>query len=153
MTLHISYEHKCNQCGTDYIPFDADVPCPKCGLVESERYDFIGAAVRSTLYNLERYGSYQPWAWRESTFGDRILTRVFHLLQADHDAGGSPPIEARVDTWVNSEMDWGDEAYLAPYFSRICLRVFSELEAQPERVAELWAMADASKKASGKSPP
>jgi len=60
MTLHISYEHKCNQCGTDYIPFDADVPCPKCGLVESERYDFIGAAVRSTLYNLERYGSYQP---------------------------------------------------------------------------------------------
>jgi hypothetical protein len=152
MTLHISYRHKCAQCDTEYIPFDTDVPCPKCGLVESERYDFIGAAAESTLYNLERYGSYQPWAWSELTFGDRILTRVFLLLQADHAAGGSPPFESRVDTWANTTMDWGDSGYLAPYFSRVCLRVFSELEAQPERVAELWAKADATKNSSGKTP-
>jgi hypothetical protein len=152
MTLHISYEHKCQRCGSDYIPFDADVPCPKCGLVESERYDLVGTAVESTLYNLKRYGSYKPWAWRESTFGDRILLRLFHVLQADHDAGGVPPFEERVDTWVNTVMDWGDAAYLAPYFSRVCLRVYGELQAQPERVAELWAKAEANKKASGQSP-
>jgi len=128
------------------------VPCPKCGLVESERYDFISAAVESTLYNLERYGSYRPWAWRETTFGDRVLVRVFYLLQVDHDAGGSPPFEERVDTWANTKMDWGDEGYLAPYFSRVVLRVFEELKAQPERVAKLWAEAEARKKASDKPP-
>ena len=114
MTLHINYEHKCQRCGTNYIPFDTDVPCPKCGLVESERYDLVGTAVESTLYNLKRYGSYKPWAWRESTFGDRILLRLFHVLQADYDAGGVPPFEERVDTWVNTVMNWGDEVYLAP---------------------------------------
>lgn len=116
------------------------------------RGTFIGAAVKSTLYNLERYGSYEPWAGKGTTFDDGVLLRVFHLLQADHDAGGSPPIEAHADTWGNTVMDWGDEACLAPCFSRVVLRVSSKLEARPERVAELWAMADASKEASGKSP-
>ncbi len=34
MTLHIDYNHNCSECETAYIPYDAEVACPKCGLLE-----------------------------------------------------------------------------------------------------------------------
>jgi hypothetical protein len=110
MTLHISYRHQCPQCGTEYIPFDTDVPCPKCGLVEADRYDFIRAAVDSSLFNIERYGSYIPWAWIELTFGDKVLSRVFRMLQAGHDHRDDGSFETLVDQWLGSEADWGQFA-------------------------------------------
>ncbi|WXG46619.1 MAG: hypothetical protein WED05_08190 [Candidatus Atabeyarchaeum deiterrae] len=62
MTLHINYDHQCPKCEAYYIPYD-DVPCPRCGLVEKERFDHITRATRSLLFNLDNYGSYVPPAW------------------------------------------------------------------------------------------
>jgi hypothetical protein len=39
MTLHIHYTHQCPSCGAYYIPCDKNVPCPRCGVVEQERFD------------------------------------------------------------------------------------------------------------------
>lgn len=83
MTIHISYQHKCAQCETEYIPYDEAIPCPKCCLVEEERFDLIAKAVISARYNLENYGSYIPLAWAVFTYGDQVLSLLFRLLEHD----------------------------------------------------------------------
>ena len=61
MTKHVDYTHTCPECGALYIRYDNDVPCPQCGLVEEERFNFIPAAVASARFNLES-GHYVPGA-------------------------------------------------------------------------------------------
>lgn len=34
MTMHVVYDHECPACEALYIPYDEDVPCPRCGIVE-----------------------------------------------------------------------------------------------------------------------
>jgi uncharacterized Zn finger protein (UPF0148 family) len=63
LTLHIFYTHQCHKCGAFYIPYDKDVPCPNCGLVEKERFDYIPRATESLNFNLKEYGRYIPPAW------------------------------------------------------------------------------------------
>ena len=57
MTLHIDYNHNCSKCETAYIPYDAEVACPKCGLLEPDPYDFVGEAAESALHNLSDQGT------------------------------------------------------------------------------------------------
>jgi predicted RNA-binding Zn-ribbon protein involved in translation (DUF1610 family) len=77
MTLNTSCKHQCPPCSTEYIAFETDVPCPRCGLVQLERCDFIRVAARLVLFNLEDNGSYVPPVWMERSFGDSMLCKVF----------------------------------------------------------------------------
>ena len=81
MTLHVHYDHQCPNCMAYYIPYDKDVPCPCCGFVEQERFDFIPQAAMSAHYNLETQGSYVPGAWYTGSLGDHILSLLFPLLE------------------------------------------------------------------------
>src|ERR1700732_5404702 len=81
MTVHDSYTHVCSQCAAYYIPFDKDVPCPRCGLVEQERYDFISTAVCSVRWNIQMYGSYVPGAWFVGGLGDHLLLILFYIFE------------------------------------------------------------------------
>ena len=127
--MHIGTRHQCPHCDTETIPLDADVPCPKCGLVEAERHDFIAEAVESALFNLERVGFYGALARLEMTFGNKVLSRVLHMLHADHDSGGSPPYEAQVDMWLGNDADRGEHACLRPYMRLVAMRVCAEFGA------------------------
>ena len=80
MTMHIHYNHKCPRCQTDYIPYDKDVACPKCELIETKRFDFVTPVAQSALYNLSQQGSYVPGGWWTGTLGDHLAYFVFQVL-------------------------------------------------------------------------
>jgi hypothetical protein len=125
MTLHIVYDHQCSSCSADYIPYDDNAPCPKCGLIETNRFDFIHRAVDSMRFNKIEGGSYVPSAWAVTSFGDDILTLLFSLYFS---YGKNNPINFREfsESYL-SEVDWGDTEYLKGHIFGIVLRVHEEL--------------------------
>jgi hypothetical protein len=127
ITPHIDYTHKCPKCDSWYIPYDESVPCPSCGLVEQERFDFISKAVGACRYNLSNFESYIPPAWFVGSLGDHILHLVFPLLEIDrkYSTGQSFSILARS---MLEQLEWGDQPYLRDHVYSIALRIHEELE-------------------------
>ena len=125
MTLHVGFNHQCKTCEAFYIPYDKDVQCPKCGLVESKRLDFIPKAVLSLRFN-KYEGSYTPAAWWVGSFGDHILNILFGLLDA-YEEGKNGSFQDFVSSRL-SRLDWGDQEYLQKHVLGIALRVHEELE-------------------------
>jgi hypothetical protein len=126
MTLHVVYTHECPQCEAFYIPYDQAIPCPRCGVVEAERFDYIPQAAASMQYNLEAGGSYTPGAWWVGSLGDHILSILFSLF----DAYRQQPQTNFADFARNtlSSMRWGDQAYLEGHIVGIAVRIHQELE-------------------------
>jgi hypothetical protein len=125
MTLHVPYTHQCPDCGAFYIPY-GDVTCPRCGRWEPERFDFIPRAADSVLFNLQRYGSYEPAAWWVGGLGDHLLSLLFSILER-HRRDPSRPFAAVARAAVEA-MDWGDQAYVKEHFYGIAVRVYEEIE-------------------------
>lgn len=124
MTVHASYTHQCPACEAFYIPFD-DVPCPRCGLVEKERDDFIPLAVTSVRWNIEMYGSYVPGAWFIGGLGDHLLLIVFRIFERwrEHpEFGFADAVEREL-----SPRDWGDQAYLKNHVAMLAQRIYEEM--------------------------
>lgn len=127
MTLHVDYTHECEQCAALYIPYDADVPCPRCGLVEIERFDYIPQAVDSLRFNLESSGSYTPDAWWIGSLGDHVLSLLFMLLDAYELEQPETPFALFIDSAL-SQMRWGEQDYLQSHIRGIALRIREELD-------------------------
>ena len=126
MTLHIVYNHQCPRCETYYIPYDDDVPCPHCGLIESQRYDFVTEAARSAMYNLRTNGSFMPSAWWVGTLGDHVLHLVFTALE-EHRTSGEGEIFAETAFRVFDSMTWENQTHLQHHVTNIAIRVHDEL--------------------------
>src|SRR5262249_14641673 len=127
LTLHVVYTHECGGCGAYYIPYDADVPCPRCGLVERERFDYIPQAAASMRYNKEWRGKYMPGAWWIGSLGDHILHVLFGLFD-DYEAQQEDiAFESFVDGAL-ADREWGDQDYMRPHIRDIALRVREVLE-------------------------
>ena len=125
MTMHITYDHQCAKCGAFYIPYD-EVPCPNCGLIESERFDFIPQAADSAMFNLEEYQSYVPPAWWTGSYGDHILSLLFSILEQQREEPDKPfPSIAR--SFVD-EVEWGDQGYGKEHLYNIAIRVHEQIE-------------------------
>lgn len=120
MTYHISYNHQCPQCQAFYIPYDDDVPCPRCGLVESQRFDFIRQAAISLSIN-KKNGSYAPKAWWVGSFSDQILFRLFMLFNA-YEKRNPPDFPAFAASEM-AKVNWGEHPYLKDHFIGIAVRV------------------------------
>ena len=127
MSHHIHYNHECQKCGAYYIPFDQKVPCPKCGEVESERFDFIPRAAESAQFNFLDLGRYVPDAWSTPCFGDHILFIVFRLLE-QHRIDTTGRTFSDVATEVLASMDWGNQLYLRDHIHDIACRVREQLK-------------------------
>ena len=125
MTMHVVYSHQCANCKAYYIPYDADVPCPRCGRVEAERFDYIPQAAASMRFNRESYGSYTPGAWWVGSLGDHILRLLFGLFDA-HAAPPGQPFEQFLDQRL-AQMEWDDQEYMRDHLRGIALRVAGEL--------------------------
>ena len=127
MTMHIKYDHICPQCGAMYIPYDSDVPCPMCGTIEDERFDFISQAATPTLVNLKVGGKYIPEAWWVSTYADHVMQVVFQFLETHRidDAGSEFSSVARgcVDRG-----EWGNQEYAKEHMFAIACRVYDEIQ-------------------------
>jgi predicted nucleic acid-binding Zn-ribbon protein len=127
MSYHVTYNHKCPKCGAYYIPFDQAVPCPKCGEVESERFDFIPEAATSANINLIRGRRYVPVAWWVGSLGDHILRIIFGLLDEHraHTARRAFPVIAAE---ALARMEWGNQLYFRDHIHAIACRVRDHLD-------------------------
>jgi hypothetical protein len=121
MTLHVVYSHQCGHCAAFYIPYDA-VPCPRCGTVEQERFDYIPQAAASMRYNKEGGGSYTPPAWWVGSLGDHILSLLFGLFDGYETAGPGQGFESYLSERL-AAMRWGDQEYLRDHVRDIALRI------------------------------
>jgi hypothetical protein len=126
MTLHVTYTHQCGECQAFYIPYDRDVPCPRCGQVEEERFDFIPQAAASMRYNKEWGGSYTPGAWFVGSLGDHLL----HLLFGIFDDYVQQPENTDFEQYLAQTLDrlsWGDQDYMRSHVQAIAVRLRQEL--------------------------
>jgi hypothetical protein len=125
MTVHDHYTHECPQCAAYYIPYDSDVPCPRCGLVEKERYDFIPIAVASVRWNIEMYGSYVPGAWFVGGLGDHLLLILFHVFERWRNNS-----QAGFENAIKEELtprEWGEQEYLEKHLAAMARRIYREM--------------------------
>lgn len=125
MTIHVVYDHKCEKCGALYIPYDAGVPCPNCGLVEAERFNYIAEAAASLRFNKEE-GSYRPAVWWVGSFGDHILSVLFGLFD-EYENTRPENFAAFAAEWLSSK-NWGDQQYLQGHILGIAVRLHGVLE-------------------------
>ena len=135
MTLHAFIEHKCSYCGTHFVPLPILPRCPKCGRKSSKVFDnFIEDTIRSSLYNLTKYGSFVPPGWGTFTVGDHYYWLAFGFLSF---ASSSLKIDEKelfsLDISENTaqklaltfldKLDFGKQEYMAnalkPYFIRL----------------------------------
>ena len=132
MTMHITYDHQCAKCGAYYIPYD-EVPCPNCGLVESERFDFIPQAAKSLRFNKSKDGTFLPPAWWATSLGDNILGYLFPLFETS-DIDRPTDFDSFADAWLAS-MDWGHRPYLKDHVLGMARRLADEL-ARPKTATQ-----------------
>ncbi len=125
MTMHVVYSHECPSCKAFYIPYDADVPCPQCGQVEEERFDYIPQAAASMRYN-RAGGSYTPGAWWVGSLGDHILMLLFGIFAAYETQQGQTAFEQFLDQRL-AQSEWGDQEYMRDHLRGIAIRVRQEL--------------------------
>jgi hypothetical protein len=121
MTLHVVYNHQCASCQAFYIPYDG-VPCPRCGVVVEERFDYIPEAAASMRFNKDSGGSYTPGAWWVGSLGDHILSLLFGLFDAYDAHEGDQSFEEFATEYLG-RMQWGDQEYLRDHVRGIALRV------------------------------
>jgi hypothetical protein len=126
MTLHIHYDHKCPKCGTGYVPYGEHVPCPKCGLVEVERFEFLGPAADSALVNFTERGAFMPGAWCVGDAADNLLMHVFHALDF-HRAAKDIAFAEAARTFFD-KMDFGEMEFMRPYLIRLSIDVFEKID-------------------------
>ena len=121
MTLHVFYDHQCPECGFWYIPYDDSVACPKCGLVEEERFDFIPRAAESLQFNLESTGSYVPCAWYTGSLGDHSLSVLFGLFD-EFVEEEETDFRAFIENILSEPIE-GDEKHFRDHICSIALRI------------------------------
>lgn len=128
MTLHVDYDHQCARCNALYIPYDTTITCPKCNLLEQERFDFIPEALGSLRFNKATTGSYLPQAWYVGSLGDHILLVLFGLFDEFEDSSAED-----VNVFAREYLEvktWGDQAYLKGHVYGIVLRLYEEIKNQ-----------------------
>jgi hypothetical protein len=125
MPLHVVYDHQCSDCEADYIPYDHDVPCPQCGKLEVQRFDFIPQAVKSLRFNKSRDGTFLPPAWWSTSLGDQMLGLLFPLFEAG-DVDRPANFDAYATSWLAS-LDWGHRPYLMHHVLGMARRLTEEL--------------------------
>ena len=136
LTIHTKHHHSCPDCEVEYLPYDDAVPCPNCGLVEPERFDFISRAVESAQFNTKQNGTYVPLVWSVLSHGDQVLSLLFRLLEHDRNNQSAQPFREVARSQLDS-IDWHGQSYYKDYIYEIALRVHNELataaksEAQP----------------------
>ncbi len=126
MTKHITYDHKCSGCQALYIPYDDRIPCPKCGMIEKDRFDFIPQAAESALFNLKN-GSFEPMGWWVSSYADHLLIIIFSILEEHRKSNESGNFTSVARAFVD-KLDWKDQEYSKEYVYNIVCRVYEEIQ-------------------------
>jgi hypothetical protein len=117
----------CPKCKAYYIPYEKNIPCPRCGHLERKHVNFINKAVDSAIFNLELYGSYFPPFWYEGSLGDHVLRIIFILLERHKmDPNGKSFNDVARETL--EQMEWKDQQYLKNHIYSIAKKVYKKLK-------------------------
>jgi hypothetical protein len=122
MTLHIFYDHACPDCKAEFIPYLHALPCPQCGAVSQEHFDYVPQAAASLAFNLSSYKSYVPPAWYSGSLGDRLLYLLFRLFESFRQQERSPDFSEFAGIFL-SQVKWGDHGYLRNHVAGLALRI------------------------------
>jgi len=126
MSYHIDYNHACEKCGCQYIPFDKAEPCPECGVIEEERFDFIPEAAQSAHINLLEDGSYIPSCWATLSLADRFLMRLFQVLEHCRIDESGRPFDEVSEEYLR-KVDWDGQNHFLGHFQRMACLIRDEL--------------------------
>ena len=132
-SIQVNNAHKCAGCGALYVPYDCDVPCPRCGTVEKQRCDFIAQAVRILLHNLEHHKTFLPDGWIAESFADYVLAI---LLQVFHAYTVAEPEESFYEfsrQMLEEHLDLDSDGYLLDHMHAMTLRMWEELRKQSSK--------------------
>jgi hypothetical protein len=82
MTYHIKLEDfYCPTCLSVYIPYEKNLPCPKCGsinVITDEKYfEFIPKVLLSMKAHKSEFGRYVPDAWYRGSYAELIQSTTF----------------------------------------------------------------------------
>ena len=136
MTIHVDYDHQCARCNALYIPYDIAIACPKCNLLEPERFDFISQALGSMHFNKATTGSFLPGGWYVGSLGDHILFLLFTLFHKyEHSSNIDFNIFAR--KFLEAKK-WADQEYLKDHVYGIATRLFEEIQNQKGKGDTIW---------------
>lgn len=129
MMRPVFYAHSCPVCEAPYVPFD-EVPCPRCGRREADRFDLVGHVVQAAEANLADHGAYRPTSFLVASLGDHLLLVTLRVLDRHRRQGGMDSFRPFAEEMLD-EMDWGDQEYLRDHALELCLRVRARLGAPP----------------------
>lgn len=135
MTLHLYMNHKCSECETEYVPYNSEILCPKCGdQAEMENYpELIEGICESFLYNIEQYGSFVPMAWVTMDISDTLqvfLFSVFERWALEESLNHEPQTRTKAfKAFLNDIMEKVDlhgQDFMKDYIREIALAVYKE---------------------------
>lgn len=127
MSYHIDYDRHCPKCRAKCIPFEEGVPCPKCGSVENDTFDFISEGAESARVNWLSNGTYLPDSWSFSGFGDQVAFAVFQLLEA-HRTNTENKAFSEIAQPLLEAPNWEGREYLSGHFLEIANRIRTRLD-------------------------
>lgn len=131
MTLHVYCNYKCSKCNAFYIPYEEQLPCPRCGNISDKSIDFIYQAVESVNYNLKRYGSYVPPAWGADNYGDYVMRLIFNVLQSYYYSKETISFEEYTRNYFD-KLKW-EEPFVKNHMYDVICRVNEKLKGEKQR--------------------
>ncbi len=135
MTLHLYMNHKCSECKTEYIPYNNEITCPKCGYhVEMENYpELIDGICESFLYNLKAYKSFVPGAWVTLDVSDTLQMFLFSVFEkwflkesTNHEPQERTKAFKEFLNDIMEKVDFQKQDYMSNYIRDLALIVYNE---------------------------
>jgi DNA-directed RNA polymerase subunit RPC12/RpoP len=130
MSLHINYDYECPECGAEYIPYDNEVPCPKCGFLEKKRYAaFVEDVVQAMGYNALTGFGCMPAAYTITCIADSVSIFLFKLFECYSQYRDEQSFESFVQEFIRNSY-FEDAEYMREYMGVLAHRVYQEITRQ-----------------------
>ena len=127
MSLHLMYDHQCEKCEANYIPYDTNIACPSCGLYEEPiALGLVSTLAQSAHFQKEYFGSYIPHSWWSSSLGDYSALLIFKVLDIFHAQNEKSFQEVSLDYFSNRK--WNGQEYMITHIYELSCRVYFEIE-------------------------
>jgi hypothetical protein len=126
-SIQVNITHKCAGCGALYVPYDLHVPCPRCGVVERQRCDFVSNAVRILLHNLEHHKTFLPDGWIAESFADYVLAVLLEIFHAYTASKTDKTFYEFSHEMLEDKVDLPRNTYLAGHMHTLAMRMYEEL--------------------------
>lgn len=132
MPIHLNYQGTtCKKCGAEFVACQKDYPCPACGQVTEEFFDFIPATIASMKDHKQLYGSYLPESWFSGSVADvvqRVIFEIFDNYEIEKPKDFTAFVLEQMET---AEWEEGQECLVAQV-EEIVLKIYELYKNDPD---------------------